>query len=144
MAKAKKNPMVGKEIAKWEELEGGYILITFEDGTTIIVKQLPQVVVDAIRIVNDSDGDDSDEEEEEDDEEEDDDEDEDEDGDELEIEVEDLMEMDFDEMEDLVDEHELDVDVDDFEDDEEGLRKAIAKVLGLKLPKAKSKKGKKK
>ena len=53
--------------------------------------------------------------------------------------------MDFDDLEDVVDDYELDVDVDDFEDDEDGLRKAIAKALGIKLPaKAAKGKGKKK
>ena len=55
------------------------------------------------------------------------------------------MEMDYEELEDLVDDNELEVDVEDYEDDKdtEGLRKAIAKELGLKLPKAKKKKKKK-
>ena len=49
------------------------------------------------------------------------------------------MEMDFDDLEDLVDDEDLEVDVDDYEDDEEGLRKAIAKKLGITLPKSKGK-----
>ena len=51
--------------------------------------------------------------------------------------------MDFEELEDVCDDHELETDPDDFdEDDVEKLRKAIAKEMGISLPKAK--KGKKK
>ena len=49
--------------------------------------------------------------------------------------------MDFEELEDVCDEKELDTDPDDFdEDDVEKLRSAIAKELGITLPKAKGKK----
>ena len=54
--------------------------------------------------------------------------------------------MDFEELEDVCDEKELDTDPDDFdEDDIEKLRSAVAKELGITLPKAKAKgkKGKK-
>ena len=57
--------------------------------------------------------------------------------------------MDFEELEDVCDDKDLDTDPDDFdEEDIEKLRKAIAKELGIKLPakkeaKAKEKKGKK-
>ena len=60
-----------------------------------------------------------------------------------------LAEMDFEELEEVCDDKDLDTDPDDFdEDDIEKLRKAIAKELGLKLPakkeaKDKGKKGKK-
>lgn len=47
----------------------------------------------------------------------------------------DLVEMDRDEMEELIDDEELDVDADDFEDDDEGLRKAIAKEMKIEVPK---------
>lgn len=51
---------------------------------------------------------------------------------------EDLAEKDFSELEDICDEKELTVDPDDFsEKDVEKLRKAIAKELGLTLPKSK-------
>ena len=57
--------------------------------------------------------------------------------------------MDFEELEDVCDDKDLDTDPDDFdEEDIEKLRKAIAKELGIKLPakneaKGKGKKGKK-
>ena len=51
--------------------------------------------------------------------------------------------MDFEELEDVCDDKDLDTDPDDFdEEDVEKLRKAVAKELGITLPK-KSKKGKK-
>ena len=89
---------------------------------------------------------DDDEEEEDEDSEESDDEDsedsdEDEDDDE-EVTPEALSEMDYEELEDLCDDKELDTDPDDFEEDQiEKFRSAVAKELGIKLPKAK--KGKK-
>ena len=55
-----------------------------------------------------------------------------------------LAEADFEELEDICDEKELDTDPDDFdEEDVEKLRAAIAKEMGIKLPKGKGKKGKK-
>ena len=108
--------------------------------------------------------DEEEEEEEEEDDEEDDDEDDDEDEDEEEDEEEDdeedeeaaapspeeLAGMDFEELEDVCDDHSLDVDPDDYEEEDiEKFRKAIAKELGITLPKAKKetkakgKKGKK-
>ena len=51
--------------------------------------------------------------------------------------------MDFEELEDVCDDKDLETDPDDFdEDDIEKLRKAIAKELGLKLPAKKEAKGK--
>ena len=53
--------------------------------------------------------------------------------------------MDFEELEDVCDDKELDTDPDDYdEEDVDKLRKAIAKELGIKLPTAKKGKGKKK
>ena len=55
--------------------------------------------------------------------------------------------MDFEELEDLCDENDLETDPDEFDEDGvEDLRKAIAKELGIKLPKkeASKKKGKNK
>ena len=58
--------------------------------------------------------------------------------------------MDFEELEDVCDDHSLDVDPDDYEEEDiEKFRKAIAEELGITLPKAKKetkakgKKGKK-
>ena len=90
----------------------------------------------------DEDEEDDSEEEEEDEEDSDEDEDEEEDEDD-EVTPEALAEMDFEELEDLCDDKELETSADDFdEDDVEKLRKAIAKELGITLPKA-TKKGKK-
>ena len=70
--------------------------------------------------------------------------DEDDDDDDDEVTPEMLAEADFEELEDICDEKELDTDPDDFdEEDVEKLRAAIAKEMGIKLPKGKGKKGKK-
>ena len=54
-----------------------------------------------------------------------------------------LAEMDFEELEEVCDDKDLDTDPDDFDEDEiEKLRKAIAKELGLKLPAKKEANGK--
>ena len=51
--------------------------------------------------------------------------------------------MDFEELEEVCDDKDLDTDPDDFDEAEiEKLRKAIAKELGLKLPAKKEAKGK--
>ncbi len=50
---------------------------------------------------------------------------------------EDLKGMDEDELTDLIDEEKLDTDVDDYDDDLPGLRKAIAKEMGIEIPKKK-------
>ena len=88
---------------------------------------------------------------EEDDEEEDDDEEEEEDeseeeasDDEEEVTGEDLLNMDFEELEDFVEDNELGTDPDDFEEDDvDSLRKAIAKEIGVTLPKKEKDKKKK-
>lgn len=49
----------------------------------------------------------------------------------------DLKEMDEDELIALIKENSLDTDPDDFEDNEAGLRKAIAKEIGVEVPKKK-------
>ena len=90
----------------------------------------------------DSDEEDEDEEDSDEEDEDSDEDDEDEDEDE-EVTPEALAEMDFEELEDLCDDKELETSADDFdEDDVEKLRKAIAKELGITLPKT-GKKGKK-
>lgn len=84
----------------------------------------------------DEDSDDDDEDSEEDEDDEDSDEDEDEDD---EVTPEDLAGMDFEALEDLCDDKELETDPDEFdEEDVEKLRKAVAKELGITLPKAKA------
>lgn len=86
----------------------------------------------------DSDEDDEDEDEEDEDEDEDD-EDEDDEDEEDGVTPEDLAGMDFEALEDLCDDKELETDPDEFdEEDVEKLRKAVAKELGITLPKAKA------
>ena len=91
----------------------------------------------------DSDDDDEDEEDSDEDDEDGDEEDEDEDGDEEDeddgVTPEDLAGMDFEALEDLCDDKELETDPDEFdEEDVEKLRKTVAKELGITLPKAKA------
>ena len=91
---------------------------------------------------DDEDEDDSDDDEEDDSEDSDEDEDDSDDeesDDEDEVTPEDLAEMDFEALEDLCDDKELETDPDEFdEEDVEKLRKAVAKELGIALPKAKA------
>ena len=66
------------------------------------------------------------------------------DDDEEEVTPEVLAGADFEELEDICDDKNLDTDPDDFDEDEvEKLRAAVAKELGIKLPKKATKKGKK-
>ena len=98
----------------------------------------------------DEDEDDDDEDEDDEDEEDDEDDEEEEDEEAAAPSPEELAGMDFEELEDVCDDHSLDVDPDDYEEEDiEKFRKAIAKELGITLPKAKKetkakgKKGKK-
>ena len=153
------------------EVKPGLTFVTFDDGTSqlISVTELSAEETEAFMGETETEDEDEDEDEEEDekptkkgkkeepapkgkgkkvveDEDEDDEEDDDDEDSQEDEELtgETLAEMDFEEMEDLCDENDLDTDPDDFDEDEpEELRKAIAKELGLKLPKA-EKKGKKK
>ena len=141
------------------------VLVTYSDGTSEIRFKLTSDELEKlVAAVSPAEEDDEDEEDEEDDEEEDeeeeDEEDEDEDEEDEEDEEEDeeaaapspeeLAGMDFEELEDVCDDHSLVVDPDDYEEEDiEKFRKAIAKELGITLPKAKKetkakgKKGKK-
>ena len=115
-----------------EEVINGAKIITYEDGSVDIIPAVIHLTAEqASDLFNsDEDGDDSDEDEE----------------DEEPLTGEALAKMDFEELEDVCDDKDLDTDPDDFkEEDVEKLRKEIAKELGLKLPKADAKgKGKKK
>jgi flagellar biosynthesis component FlhA len=119
----------GKKITNSVKLDNGYVALTFDDDTCAIVKVIHEsdtaVLVEGLG----GNAEESDDEEEEEEEEE--------------LTVEALLAMDEEELTDLIDSQELDVDADDFEDDVEGMRKAIAKEVGLELPKAAKKKGKK-
>ena len=139
------------------------VLVTYSDGTSEIRFKLTSDELEKLVAVV-SPADDEEEEDEEEDDEEEDEEDEDEEEDEEEDDEEDdeedeeaaapspeeLAGMDFEELEDVCDDHSLDVDPDDYEEEDiEKFRKAIAKELGITLPKAKKetkakgKKGKK-
>ena len=131
------------------------VLVTYSDGTSEIRFKLTSDELEKlVAAVSPADEEEEDEEEE-DDEEEDEEDDEEEDDEEDEEEAaapspEELAGMDFEELEDVCDDHSLDVDPDDYEEEDiEKFRKAIAKELGITLPKAKKetkakgKKGKK-
>lgn len=156
-----KKKAAAKEVER-KVLSNGVILIKYDDGSYAFLTSIS--AEDAEEIFggesedsddededdededSDEDGEDSDEEDEddesEDDEDSDDDEDEDSEEDEDEddeVTPEDLAGMDFEALEDLCDDKELETDPDEFdEEDVEKLRKAVAKELGITLPKAKA------
>lgn len=147
-----KKKAAAKEVER-KVLSNGVILIKYDDGSYALLT--PISAEDAEDIFGgeaedsededeeDEDEDDSEDEEDEDEEEEDEDED-DEDEEDSEDEddgvtPEDLAGMDFEALEDLCDDKELETDPDEFdEEDVEKLRKAVAKELGITLPKAKA------
>lgn len=156
-----KKKAAAKEVER-KVLSNGVILIKYDDGSYAFLT--PISAEDAEEIFggeaedsedededeeddedeDESDDEDSDEDEDEEDSDDEDDEDEDEDGEEDEDEddevtPEDLAGMDFEALEDLCDDKELETDPDEFdEEDVEKLRKAVAKELGITLPKAKA------
>lgn len=137
MAKKKKEVEL-KEVSRTEI--NGAIIIKYEDGS---VKIIPAPIMLSAEEAEDLFGSESDDEEEEEEEESDDDDDSEEEEEEEELTGEELAEMDFEELEDVCDDKDLETDPDDYdEDDIEKLRKAIAKELGLKLPAKKETKGK--
>ena len=128
MAKKKKEVEL-KEVSRTEV--NGTIIIKYEDGS---IKIIPAPIALTAEEAEDLFG--SEEEDEEEDEE-------DEEEEEEDLTGEALAEMDFEELEEVCDDKDLDTDPDDFDEDEiEKLRKAIAKELGLKLPAKKEAKGK--
>lgn len=137
MAKKKKEEEL-KEVSRTEI--NGAIIIKYEDGS---VKIIPAPIMLSAEEAEDLFGSESDDEEEEEEEESEDDDDSEEEEEEEELTGEELAEMDFEELEDVCDDKDLETDPDDYdEDDIEKLRKAIAKELGLKLPAKKEAKGK--
>ena len=126
------------------------VLVTYSDGTSEIRFKLTSDELEKL-VAAVSPAEEEDEEEDEEDEEDDDEEEEEDDEDEAAApSPEELAGMDFEELEDVCDDHSLDVDPDDYEEEDiEKFRKAIAKELGITLPKAKKetkakgKKGKK-
>lgn len=141
-----KKKAAAKEVER-KVLSNGVILIKYDDGSYAFLTPISAEDAEEIFGGESEDSDDEDEdsdEEDEDDESEDGEEDEDEDDDEDEEEddevtPEDLAGMDFEALEDLCDDKELETDPDEFdEEDVEKLRKAVAKELGITLPKAKA------
>ena len=148
-----KKKAAAKEVER-KVLSNGVILIKYDDGSYALLT--PISAEDAEDIFGgeaedsddeeeDSDEDESDDEEEDSDEDESDDEEEDSDEDDEDededdgVTPEDLAGMDFEALEDLCDDKELETDPDEFdEEDVEKLRKAVAKELGITLPKAKA------
>lgn len=137
MAKKKKEVEL-KEVSRTEI--NGAIIIKYEDGS---VKIIPAPIMLSAEEAEDLFGSESDDEEEEEEESDDDDDDSEEEEEEEELTGEELAEMDFEELEDVCDDKDLETDPDDYDEDAvEKLRKAIAKELGLKLPAKKETKGK--
>lgn len=148
-----KKKAAAKEVER-KVLSNGVILIKYDDGSYALLTPISAEDAEEIFGGESEDSDDEDEdsdeddedsdEEDEDDESEDGEEDEDKDDDEDEEEddevtPEDLAGMDFEALEDLCDDKELETDPDEFdEEDVEKLRKAVAKELGITLPKAKA------
>lgn len=142
-----KKKAAAKEVER-KVLSNGVILIKYDDGsyaflTPISAEDAEEIFGGESEDSDDEDEDDEDsDEEDEDDESEDGEEDEDDDEDEEEddeVTPEDLAGMDFEALEDLCDDKELETDPDEFdEEDVEKLRKAVAKELGITLPKAKA------
>lgn len=133
MAKKKKEVEL-KEVSRTEI--NGAIIIKYEDGSVKIIPAPIMLSAEEAEDLFGSESDDKEEEEEESDDSE-------EEEEEEELTGEELAEMDFEELEDVCDDKDLETDPDDYdEDDVEKLRKAIAKELGLKLPAKKETKGK--
>lgn len=145
-----KKKAAAKEVER-KVLSNGVILIKYDDGSYALLTPISAEDAEEIFGGESEDSDDEDEDEEDEDSDEDDEDsdeededDESEDGEEDEEEddevtPEDLAGMDFEALEDLCDDKELETDPDEFdEEDVEKLRKAVAKELGITLPKAKA------
>lgn len=132
-----KKKAAAKEVER-KVLSNGVILIKYDDGSYAFLTPISAEDAEEIFGGESEDSDDEDEDDESEDGEEDEDEDEDEEEDD-EVTPEDLAGMDFEALEDLCDDKELETDPDEFdEEDVEKLRKAVAKELGITLPKAKA------
>ena len=132
-----KKKAAAKEVER-KVLSNGVILIKYDDGSYAFLTLISAEDAEEIFGGESEDSDDEDEDEEDEDSDEDEDGEEDEDEDD-EVTPEDLAGMDFEALEDLCDDKELETDPDEFdEEDVEKLRKAVAKELGITLPKAKA------
>ena len=136
MARTKKSsvkPVEKREVSR--KVINGAFIIFFDDGSIqIIAKPIDLTKEEVSSLFGSSEEEEVEEEDEEEEEE---------------LTGEQLNEMDFEELEDICEDKSLDTDPDDYDEDEvEKLRKAVAKELGINLPKkqekkSKSKKGKK-
>ena len=143
---AKKKTAGKKEVSRKEVK--GLIFITYDDGSVEVtmapVSFTQEELMEALGLETEEEEDEDEDESSDDEDDEDDDEDDEDssdDEDEVEISAEDLMGMDFEELEDLCDTNDLETDPDDYEvDDIEKFRKQVAKELGITLPKATAKK----
>lgn len=151
---ARKKKEVKKEKVSRKEING-LVFVTYDDGSveitmapiTLTKEQVEDIFGEAEEAEEDEEEEEIEEEDSDDDdntdedEEESEDEEEEEESDEkeeVEITGEDLAGMDFEELEDVCDDNDLDTDPDDYEEDDvEKFRKAIAKELGITLPKGK-------
>lgn len=148
-----KKKAAAKEVER-KVLSNGVILIKYDDGSYALLTPISAEDAEEIFGGESEDSDDEDEDEDEEDEEDSDDDDEDskededdddsddedeDDDEDDEVTPEDLAGMDFEALEDLCDDKELETDPDEFdEEDVEKLRKAVAKELNITLPKAKA------
>lgn len=149
---ARKKKEVKKEEVSRKEING-LVFVTYDDGSveitmapiTLTKEQVEDIFgeteeaeeVDEEEETEEEDSDD-DEDTDEDEEESENEEEESDEKEEVEITGEDLAGMDFEELEDVCDDNDLDTDPDDYEEDDvEKFRKAIAKELGITLPKGK-------
>ena len=129
-----KKKAAAKEVER-KVLSNGVILIKYDDGSYAFLTPISAEDAEEIFGGESEDSDDEDEDEEDEDSDEDDEDSDEED----EVTPEDLAGMDFEALEDLCDDKELETDPDEFdEEDVEKLRKAVAKELGITLPKAKA------
>lgn len=149
---ARKKKEVKKEEVSRKEING-LVFVTYDDGSveitiapiTLTKEQVEDIFGEAEEAEEDEEEEETEEEDSDDDEDTDEDEEESEDDEEesdekeeVEITGEDLAGMDFEELEDVCDDNDLDTDPDDYEEDDvEKFRKAIAKELGITLPKGK-------
>lgn len=149
---ARKKKEVKKEEVSRKETNG-LVFVTYDDGSveitmapiTLTKEQVEDIFGEAEEAEEDEEEEETEEEDSDDDEDTDEDEEESEDEEEesdekeeVEITGEDLAGMDFEELEDVCDDNGLDTDPDDYEEDDvEKFRKAIAKELGITLPKGK-------
>ena len=140
MAKKSKKEVKKQEVSRKEI--NGLIFITYDDGSVEVTMAPVTLTKDQVEEIFGESEEETEEEEEESEEEEE------TEAEEVEITGEDLANMDFEELEEVCDDNDLDTDPDDFEEEDvEKFRKSIAKELGITLPKGKKeskKDGKKK